>query len=99
MFFKCPHCGDATVPLRDKVKTSLWAAVHCGACGGRIAAYPWILAGVYFAHAWNVMWWVGLYHFNGKPVYFAYMALLWAVIEGLSVRFVPLARLRARRPS
>lgn len=94
--FKCPSCREETISLKQKYLLGWWMTTTCSHCGARVAAFPWTLTLLFFAYVWNVIWWFGLYHFNGGLHYFLYMALFWVLLDVTNVFFMPLASLRRK---
>lgn len=94
--FKCPSCRQETISLTQKYLLGWWRTTTCPQCGARVAAFPWTLMVLFFFHIWNVIWWAGLYHFNGELYYFFWMALFWVLIELANIYMMPLATLRRR---
>lgn len=68
-----------------------WGVKHCPSCGARVAAFPWTLTLLSMFYVWNVLWWVGLIHFNDSYHYLIFMALCWVLLDLFNVYFMPLA--------
>lgn len=96
MPFKCPSCRAETISLKDKYRLGWWLTTTCSQCGARVAAFPWTLMLVSFTYVWNVIWWFGLYHFNGGLHYFIYMAICWVLLDLANIYLMPLASLRRK---
>lgn len=94
--FRCPCCREATIPLRDKYRLGWWLTTTCSNCGARLAAFPWTLMLLFFFYLWNVIWWFGLYHFNGGSHYFIYMVICWALLDLANIYLMPLCTLRRK---
>lgn len=94
MAFKCPHCREETILLTQKYRLGWWMTSTCNACGGRIGVFPWTLMIITMFHVWNVLWWVGLVHFNDSYHYLIYLAICWILIDLINLYFMPLCRLR-----
>lgn len=73
-----------------------WGVKHCSACGARVAAFPWTLMLLSFLYVWNVIWWVGLIHFNDSYHYLIYMAVCWIALDLINIYFMPLASFKQR---
>lgn len=96
MAFKCPHCREETLSLKDKYRLGWWMTATCPNCGGRIAAFPWTLLLLTMVYVWNVLWWVGLINFNESYHYLIYLAISWVLLDLVNLYFMPLARLRKK---
>jgi len=96
MAFKCPHCQEETLSVKDKYRLGWWMTVICASCGGRIAAFPWTLSLMTMLYVWNVMWWVGLINFNSSYHYLIYMAICWILLDLANLFLMPLSRLKRK---
>lgn len=97
--FKCPNCQAESISLKDKFRLGWWMTTTCNQCDTRVAAFPWTLMLLFFLHVWNVIWWLGLYHFKGGAEYFIYLAICWLLLELTNVFFMPLCSLRRKTES
>lgn len=94
--FPCPRCREDCISYKDKYLAGLWRTISCPRCGARLCANPWILMFLHMTYVWNVLWFYGLYHFEGDPIYFLYMAIGWLVLDVLNLQLVPLSAMRNR---
>jgi len=69
---------------------------NCEQCEARVAAFPWVLMLVSFAHVWNIIWWGGLVMFDDSLHYLLYMVAGWIALELVNLYFIPLATLRKK---
>ncbi len=97
--FKCPHCHEETLSLKDKYRMGMWFTAYCANCNSRLAAFPWILMLIHFLYVWNVIWFVALVYFNDGYIYLLYMVIVWGVLDLLNVYYVPLVKLKAKKES
>ncbi len=97
--FKCPSCQEESISIKDKFRLGWWLTTRCGQCETRVAAFPWTLMLLFFLHTWNVIWWFGLYHFEGGGQYLLYMGIGWVLIELINLFFMPLCSLRRKTES
>lgn len=95
--FTCPRCREDTVSYKDKYLADLWRTIKCPRCGARLTAYPVILLIMHMLYVWNVMWFLGMFMLNEPlydPMWFVYMAVVWVILDFLTLQLVPLAALR-----
>ena len=96
MAFKCPHCREETISLKDKYRLGWWMTTICSKCGSRIAAFPWTLLMLNMVYVWNVLWWVGMINFNHSYHYLIYLVICWILLDLINVYFMPLCRLKKK---
>lgn len=96
--FKCPHCREETLSLKDKYRLGWWATLNCSKCGGRVAAFPWVLLMMTMLYVWNLLWWVGMMNFKHSYHYLGYLVLCWVLLDLINIYFMPLCRLKKKAP-
>lgn len=89
--YQCPLCKTASIPFKDKYKAGVWGDIYCPNCKAKLCAWPWLLALIWVAYAWDVAWFSGLFYYTRNPLDFVYMVLVWLLIDALNVSFMPLA--------
>lgn len=94
--FNCPHCHEPSISLKQKYRLIWWGTINCDSCDGRVAVFPWVLILMTMLHVWNIMWWIGMTHFNDSYHYLAYMLICWILIDLFSLYFMPLCRLKKK---
>lgn len=95
--FKCPSCREQVIPFKDKYRAGWWSVLHCPHCGSRLAAFPWLLLLITMLYLWDVVWFVGIYHFTGNLM--PHLVILiggWLLLDLINLYLVPLVRLRPR---
>lgn len=94
--FTCPRCHNETIPLKDKYRASYWINIYCAGCGARLAANPYLMSLLWGVYVWDVVWFYGLWHFIGNPIYFLWMVVGWLFLDVMNVMFMPFVVLRKR---
>ena len=94
--FKCPHCHNLSITLKDKYRLGWWGITTCSQCGGRVAVFPWVLMILTMLYIWNVLWWVGLVNFNHSYHHLGYMVICWLLLDLFNLYFMPLCRLKKK---
>lgn len=92
--YKCPYCKTLSIPFRDKHKTGLWGDIFCANCKAKLCAWPYLLALIWIAYTWDVVWFAGLFYFTGNALDFVYMVLVLLLVDALTVSYMPLAVMR-----
>jgi hypothetical protein len=98
--YKCPRCKTRSISFKDKYKTGIWGEICCPNCKAKLCAWPWLLALIWVAYAWDVAWFSGLFYYTRNPMDFAYMIIVWLLIDAVNVSYMPLAVMTqpARQP-
>jgi hypothetical protein len=97
--FKCPRCGKMSIPIKDKYKAGFWAVISCKNCEARLCIFPWLLAVLFVAYVWDVVWFYGMYHFTGHYIHFLYMIVVWLMLDAVNIYFMPLASMKTLPPA
>lgn len=93
--YRCPHCKNECVSLRQKFLAGKWIDVICPSCGGRSCAYPVLLAVLYFFYTWDVMLFGYITVLEKSVFYCGVMIAGWAFLEVCNL-YIPLAAMKAR---
>ncbi len=98
--YQCPRCEQESIPFKDKYRAGLWGNIHCVNCGSRLCANPILMAVLYAAHTWNVLWWFALFYWTGHYYHLIFMLLVWVVIDFINVHYIPLSVMKpGKKPS
>ncbi len=105
--FTCPSCDHESFSLKDKYTMGYWMIRKCSHCQSIVAANPIILGVLTFAYLWNVLmfgaltffdrdldvnWWDNIV--NGAWHYILIMIILWAILDFINIKYVPLMIVR-----
>lgn len=96
-FFPCPKCKEEVIPVKDKYLASLWMNVYCAHCGARLCAEPIVMALLYFLYFWMAAWFIAWAWMEETWVPILYLIPLWLLVDLLSVMYMPLMIMRAKR--
>ncbi|MDH5258436.1 MAG: Lar family restriction alleviation protein [Gammaproteobacteria bacterium] len=94
---ECPHCSEATITLRQKLKAGKWATIFCPSCNARMCANPIVMALMYFALTWNFLFFGYMAVRESSIAYGITMIVGWLILE-LFIYYIPLSRMRALKP-
>jgi len=94
----CPHCGEETITVPQRLRASHWMDTHCSACGGRIAMTPIMLALLYFVIVWDIFFFGYVAVYEKSLSYGIAMVVGWALLEFFG-SYIPLVRLRPKLQS
>jgi hypothetical protein len=97
--YACPHCEKETISSRDKYLMGLWLTRTCPHCGTRLCANPYLMFVIYFFYLWNLFWWPVVAYLNGNSLYVVPMVLIWAMLDFINVRYMPLLCLKRKKPA
>lgn len=97
--FPCPKCQQETIPVKDKYLASAWMTIRCGNCGTRLCGHPVLMALLYFVYFWVIAACVFWAWYHGSWVPLVWMLVLWALLDFINIRFMPLKALRPRNGS
>lgn len=97
-FFTCPKCKEDVIPVRDKYYTSIWMNIYCRNCGARLCAEPIVMALLYFTYFWMAAWFITWAWMEDTWLPIFYLIPLWLLVDIMSVMYMPLMVLRAKRP-
>lgn len=93
--FRCPHCKNECISLRQKFLSGKWIDVICPGCGGRSCIYPALLVVLYFLYTWDVMLFGYLAVIKASVFYLSVLVIGWMILETCSL-YLPLAAMKPR---
>jgi len=96
--FTCPRCHREGISLKNKLLADLWLTIHCSECESSLCSQPWVIAILYVVYTWVVLWFAAMVYYNDSLIYIAYMVVVLAIFETISVLYMPMMVLRSGRP-
>ncbi len=91
----CPHCGEETLTIKDRLKATKWQIVTCPNCGGRSCMQPVVLSLLWVGYLWNFMLFGYLAWYEQSVVYVVVTILGWLTLEYFGY-YIPLVRMKRR---
>ncbi len=96
-FFVCPKCEKRSITVGNKYLSGHWVNIYCPACGARLFAEPILLALVYMAYFWAVMWFASWAMLKEDWALALYLIPVWLTIDFLSLAYMPLRVMRPKK--
>ena len=89
----CPHCEEAHITPKQKIRGSFWMDIYCPSCGRRSALNPIGMALMYFIITWDLAFFGFMSIYESDFRYFIAMLAGWLLLQTFTY-YLPLVRLR-----
>ncbi len=96
--YRCPKCGEDTIPLKAKYLAGIWQVIPCPVCKTRLCANPIILTLAWFCYVWAAAWFGFSAVLEESLEYLLYLIPVWLILDFLNVRLVPLSAMKPGHP-
>ena len=92
---ECPNCKQETITVKQKLLAGKWRDIYCSNCGSRFCAQPVVMALMYFAVTWDILFFGFMAIYESSIAYAVAMVIGWLILE-FFIYYIPLTKLRPK---